>query len=143
MVRLTPASAWVRVNVFDTVSTSSTAVIVFSWVASPVDLGEAPELLVLVERVRRLAPGRDVADVLLGQDLRRLHAGLLLIDGHAERVAEHRVHHHVGRVDGVIAGPRQLLARLEGRDPGLVGGLADDLDLAREPGGRERGVEAG
>jgi hypothetical protein len=36
MVMLTPASAWVRVNVFDTVSTSSTAVIVFSWVGSPV-----------------------------------------------------------------------------------------------------------
>ena len=34
MVMLTPASAFVRVNVFDTVSTSSTAVIVFSWIAS-------------------------------------------------------------------------------------------------------------
>ena len=51
---LTPASAFVRVNVFDTVSTSSTAVIMFSWIASLVAdrLGEAPELLVLVERVR-------------------------------------------------------------------------------------------
>ena len=30
---LTATSAWVRVNVFDTESTSSTAVIVFSWVS--------------------------------------------------------------------------------------------------------------
>src|ERR1700754_5000562 len=110
MAMLTPASAWVRVNVFDTVSTSSTAVIVFSWVASGRSLGEAPERLELGERVLGLAPGGDVADVLLGQDLRRLQPGCLGVDRHAERVAEHRVHHHVGRVDGIEPGPGQLLA---------------------------------
>src|SRR3954451_18891181 len=138
---LTPDSAFVRVNVFDTVSTSSTAVIASSSSESLADrLLELPERLELVERVLRLAPGRDVADVVLGQDLRRLNPRLLLVDGHAEGVAEHRVHHHAGRVDGIEPGPRRLLARLQARDGRLVGGLADDLDLVRHPGRRESGA---
>src|SRR5215211_3604499 len=114
---LTPDSAFVRVKVFEVFSTLSTGFIApsWGWVTSwPRLLVELPELLELVERVLRLTPGRvvadGVADVVLGQDLGRLEPRLVLVDRHTEGVAEHRVHHHVGRVDGIEPGPRRVPA---------------------------------